>query len=458
MNKYIGTKNFYRRVTVIALPLILQMGIANMVIFLDNVMIGQLGTDAMSGVAIVNQLVFVATLCIFGIMSSAGIFGAQFFGNCDREGTQSTFRFKWIAGLFVMLCIILLMYFFQTPLIQLFLHQGGTSGNIENTLAYGQTYLSIAVLALLPYTITQIYATSLQEMSQTFIPMIAGCIAVFIDLTLNYSLIFGHFGAPALGPKGAAIATLIARICECLFIIFFTHRYSKVRDYFKNIYCTFHVPLALTRKIITRGLPLFMNEILFALSMTALLQCYSIKGLATVAAFNINNTIADLFSIIFFAMGNCVSIIVGQLLGAHKMEEAVDTDRKLIAFSVFCGLVMGIFLYLLGPVFPNLYAVSDEVKQLTTRLLQTYAFFMPIRAFIHVSYFTMRTGGKTWITFFFDSFYNWVILIPLVFILTHFTNLSIPLIFIIACSSDIIKVILGFILLKKQVWVNNIIL
>ena len=174
--------------------------------------------------------------------------------------------------------------------------------------------------------------------------MKAGVIAVFVNLILNYILIYGKLGAPALGVQGAAIATIISRFVECAVVLIHTHRHVQQNPFVKGLYSTLKVPAGLVAKIITKGMPLLLNETLWAAGMAMLTQCYSIRGLNVIAALNISNTINNVFNIVFLALGDSVAIIVGQLLGAGKMKEARDTDNKMIAFSVISCTVMAVFM------------------------------------------------------------------------------------------------------------------
>ena len=457
LKKFIGDKRFYKMVLTIAIPIMIQNGITNFVGFLDNIMIGQIGTDQMSGVSIVNQLMFVFNICIFGIVSGAGIFGAQFYGKGDQEGLRDTFRFRFIVCIIASIGALVLFCAKGTALISLYLHEGSQTGNMASTLQFGEQYLLVMVIGLIPFAITQAYSSVLRETGETIIPMISGICAVLVNLTLNYILIFGKLGAPALGVIGAAIATIISRFVECSIIIIWTHTHTERNRFIQHAYRTFRIPATLAKQIIIKGSPLMINEALWASGMATLLQCYSNRGLAVVAGMNISNTINNVFNIVYIALGDAVAIIIGQLLGANKMEEAKEKDTKLIFFSTASCFVIGSIMILLAPLFPAIYNTSDEVKVLATQFIRIMAICMPLCGFLHASYFTIRSGGKTIITFIFDSCFVWVITIPIAFVLTHFTNLHIVPLFFICQAIDIFKCILGFVLVKKGVWINNIV-
>ncbi len=453
----IGDRAFYKTVLTVAVPMMIQNGITNFVGLLDNIMIGRVGTEQMSGIAIVNQLLLVFNLAIFGAISGAGIFGAQFFGCGDHKGVRHTFRFKTIICLLIVLGSAAVFLGFGDSLIRLYLHGEGTPEAVEATLHYGKVYLEVMLLGLLPFGVEAVYTSTLRECGETMVPMRAGIIAVFVNLVFNYLLIFGNFGFPEMGVAGAAWATVLSRYVQMFIVIFWTHRHTDKMIFAQGVYSSLKVPAALTGKIVLRGTPLVVNEMLWSAGMATLMQCYSVRSLDAVAALNISGTITNLFNIVFWAMGNAIAIMVGQLLGAGKMEEARDTDYKLIAFSVFSCVFIGGLLVLLAPLFPMLYNTSFEVKHLAARFIRVAACCMPIAAFIHASYFTLRSGGKTVITFLFDSVYMWVVSIPLAFVLSRYTSIPVVPLYMCCQLIDLIKCAVGFALVKKGVWINNIV-
>jgi len=202
-----------------------QNGITNFVSLLDNIMVGQVGTNQMSGVAIANQLIFVYNLCIFGGMSGAGIFGAQFFGQGNNDGLRYVFRFKLVTGFIITALGAVVFSMYGEPLIALYLDEGNSALANAETLQYAMEYLQIMLVGFLPFVAVQIYASTLREVSEAVLPMIAGIVAVFVNLVLNYILILGNFGAPALGVVGAAIATVTSRFVECFIVVLWTHRH-----------------------------------------------------------------------------------------------------------------------------------------------------------------------------------------------------------------------------------------
>ena len=457
MRKLIGTKDFYKKVLYISIPIMIQNGITNFVSMLDNIMVGQIGTDQMSGVAIVNQLMFVFNICIFGGISGAGIFTAQFYGKGDREGIQNTFRFKIYTCAILTTLAIAIFGVADDFLISLYLHEGSEVGNLALTLTCGKEYLAIMLIGLVPFAISQIYASTLRECGETILPMIGGVAAVLVNLGLNYILIFGNFGAPRLGANGAAVATVISRFVEMGIVVIWTHAKKAKYTFIPGIYKSMRIPGELVRIILAKGLPLMANEIFWAVGMAVIAQCYAYRGLAVVAAQNITSTIANVFNIVYIALGSSVSIIVGQLLGAGRKEEAKEKDAQLIAFAVASCTLVAVFMACFSKVFPEVYNTEQQVKDLATALILVSTLVMPLQAFTHASYFTLRSGGKTWITFLFDSVFVWVIVVPVAYILSRFTTIGIIQVYLLVQATELVKCIIGFFMVRSGIWLQNIV-
>lgn len=441
----------------VAVPIMVQNGISNFVSLLDNIMVGRVGTEQMSGVAIVNQLMFIYFLCIFGGLAGAGIFTAQYYGSNDDEGIRHTFRYKLWMALTLTTIAFCVLFFFGDSLIRLYLNESESTGDLAATLSYGKEYMGAVFIGMPAIMISQVYISTLRECGETLVPMKAGIAAVVVNVVLNYVLIFGKLGLPELGVVGAGLATSISRYVEAFIVISWTHRHKEKNTYINGMYKTLKVPIRLAKNYFVKGVPLLINETLWSTGIAVLMQCYSVRGLDVVAGQNIANTINNMFNIAFIALGDAIAIIIGQLLGAGKMEEARDTDNKIIAFSVSLCIVIAAIMFLMAPLFPEIYNTSAEVKNLATQFIRIQAVFMPQSAFLHAAYFTLRSGGKTIVTFLFDSVFMVFVSIPLAYSLCHFTAFYIAIIFALVQLADIIKAIIGFVLLKKGIWLNNIV-
>ncbi len=453
----IGTKQFYKKILVLMLPIMIQNGITNLVNLLDNIMVGSLGTNQMTGVAISNQLIFVFNLCIFGAVSGASIFGAQFFGKGDDDGLRHTLRYKLIFCVFLTVAAIFVFFNFGNSLIGLYLKGEGTVTDILATSKYAQGYLNIILIGLIPYAVSQAYSGTLRETGKATPPMVAGLVAVVVNLVFNYILIFGKFGAPKLGIYGAAIATVLSRFVELAIIVLYTHLNSNKLSFAKSLFRSFKIPKKLIIDITLKGMPLLINETLFGLGIAAINRCYSLKGLEVVAANNINQTFFNFFAVVFSAAGAAITIILGQMLGANKTKEAKDSAFKLIAFSVFVSTISAAVFFVAAQFIPIFYNTTDEVKHLATNLMRICALFIPFDAYFHAAYFTIRSGGKTIITILFDSCFIWFVSFLTALLLCKYSSLSILAIYAICQSLNIIKCVIGYVLVKSGIWIKNIV-
>lgn len=456
-NTFIGDRNFYITVFMLVLPIIVQNAISNFVSLLDNIMVGQVGTAQMSGVAIANQLLFVFNLTIFGGISGAGIFGAQFFGAGDHEGLRNTVRFKlWIVSIILVIAIGVFLTC-GDQLILLYLTGEGDATERVAMFEYSRNYLRIMLWGLLPFSVSQVYSGTLREMGETIVPMVASLAGVFTNLCLNYVLIYGKLGFPVLGVEGAAIATVISRFVEMAIIVVYIHKNTDRFKFVHGLYRTIMVPRSLTFNIIKKGTPLLVNELLWSLGMTTLTQVFSTRGLEVVAALNITSTVTNMFNVVYISMGSAVAVMVGQALGANDIPRAKQTAWRLIFFNVCICIVIGSILIVLSPFLPHIYNTTDYVCKLATRFMQTSAVYMAVNAVSHCAYFTIRSGGKTFMTFLFDSAYTWGVLVPFTYLLTHFTSLDIFALYPVCYLTDVLKCIVGILVVKYGNWAQNMV-
>ncbi len=453
----LGTKDFYKMMLGIAVPMMIQNGLTNFVNLLDNLMIGRVGTNAISGIAIANQLVFIFFLLMFGATSGVGIFSAQFYGKGDVKGLRDTFRFKLIMNT-VIACISIVVFAVLAPtLVSLFLEGEGSAEDAAETLAVGVSYLKIQLVSLVPIGVSYAYAGTLRDTGHTKVPMLASIAAIFVNLIGNAVLIYGLFGLPALGADGASIATVISRFVEMGVLIIYTGTHGSFHKFIIGAFADFRVPLYLCRKFVLKSLPLMANETLWALGMAVLNQSYSYRSLSAVAAVSIETTIFNVMSVAFIAMGEAGGIVVGQILGSGDVDKAKDHAIKMRDFTVFCAVVFGVFMLIISPFFPRFYNVTDEVRSLASTLIFITGLIMPVIAFTHASYFIIRAGGNTLITFIFDCGYTWFIVVPLAWILSRKTGVSVPVMMFTVQWAEIIKCIMGEVMVRSGIWAKNIV-
>lgn len=458
MNHSLNGKNFYRRLILITLPIILQNGISTFVSLLDNIMVGRLGTLEMSGVSIVNQLMTVFYITIYGAASGASIFTAQFYGSDDTAGVRHATRFKMYFCLILTLIAGVLFTWQGDGLIRLFLRGEGNVQDADQILIHGRDYLRCMLWGMIPFTMANTYASTLRECGKTTPPMIASICSVLVNLVLNYLLIYGKLGLPAMGVTGAAIATVIARFAELAIVAVWTHLHHNENPFIEGFYRSAHIPMGLFKQIGIKSVPLLFNELMWSTGMAFLNQCYSTCGLNVVPALNISSTLANLAAVVCFAIGTSVSIIIGQMLGAdYSRQEVLSASKKCLWTGVASGFVFGLLMLAVAGLFPQLYNTTDEVRALATKLIWlTALIWLPMRAFIHPVYFAIRAGGKTFITMMFDSGFLWLTMVPVAYLLSRYTSISILWLYAVCNGMELIKCAIGYWMLNRGDWIQNL--
>ncbi len=451
-----GERSIYKRAMALAVPMMIQNGITNMVGLIDNIMVGSLGTEAITAVSIVGQLLFVFFLAIFGGLSGPGIYAAQYFGKGDMEGVRNTFRIKHLICAACLAAGLLAFVLGDELLIGLYLKGESSTVDPIQTMDFAKQYLGIMLWGLPPFVITQIFASSLRETGDSIKPMVGGLFSVATDIIFNYLLIFGKLGFPEMGVRGAALATVIARVVEMAVVIGWAFLRRKKHSFLQGAYRTLLVPAKTAGAIIKKGTPIFLNEFMWAGGMAALTQSYSVLGLDNVTGLNISNALCNLLNVVFIALGNAVGILIGQTLGAGRYEQAKKDSFSLTKFTGIICVGLTVILVSVSGVFPSFYDTTDEIRRSATLFIIITALFFPVQGFLNALYFTLRSGGKTLVTFLFDSVFTWVVAVPAAFILCRFSGLSVFVIYTIIQAADIIKLVIGYVLIKKDIWISNI--
>ena len=451
-------KDLLKKTCLLAVPIMIQNGISNAVGLIDNLMVGSLGTEAIVAISISGQLLFVFWLALFGGLSGPGIFGAQYYGNGDIKGVQDVFRLKFWIAIIVGFLGILTFYNLDTFLLGLYMKGQAKDIDAALTLSLAKEYLRIRAVGIPFIVITQVYATTLRETDESFKPMVAGIVSVVVDVLFNYLLIFGKFGFPKLGVAGAAYATLIARVSEFSVLVIWSHLRSKKHLFLKGLYKTLFIKnKAMILPILKKSTPIMLNEFLWAGAIAFMTTCYSTRGLDVLAGINISNAICNLLNVVFIALGNAVGIVAGQLLGAGEFKRAKESSVTLMWFTALVCLILSAILIAISGWFPTLYDTTDSAKKMARMFIIITACFFPMQGFLNSLYFTLRSGGKTFITFIFDSVFSWTVCATSAFVLSRYTSMNIYGLFICVQALEIIKVIVGYVMIKKGIWISNLV-
>jgi putative MATE family efflux protein len=324
----------------------------------------------------------------------------------------------------------------------------------ELSFIEAKRYLKIILFCIPLNGISVLLSSTFREIGEVKVPMFAGIIAIFVNIFFNYTLMFGHFGFPELGVQGAALGTIIARLVEISILLFISFKNKLV--FVDGLFNKIKVNFELFKNISKKTLPMISNELLWSVGTTMFVFLYGKRGTDIMQAYNISNTTANIFYTVFGAMAIGIQILVGQKLGENKIEEAKENAYKLQFLGIIISLLFGVILFVISPYIMYIYNSSPYIEGLAVDFMRVVAFLIFIYSFNASCYFTLRAGGKTLVTFFFDSVYMWVVAVPLAFIMIYFTELNILTVFIIIQLPDLIKSLIGFFLVKSGFWANNL--
>ncbi len=447
MRSLIGSRVFYKRLFQVSLPIVLQQLLTSSLQLIDNLMVGSLGESSINSVSVVNQLYFVIILITFGALGGAGIFTAQYFGSGEVEKLKETFRFKLIVALMLVILSVFVFSVFGPFLIGLFTEN-------EVTLAGGMDYLNIVKWSMLPWAFSIAISTTFREIGVTKVLLYITIAAILTNTGLNYLLIFGKFGFPALGVEGAAYGTLASRFVEFGLMMILLVKKGKIFN--TRVKDIFKIEKVVLKGIFIMAIPLLLNEFFWSMGQTMFMQSYSTRGDISLAAMTITGAISQLVFVTFGGIGTGIAVLVGNTLGKNMLEEAKDNAKKVIAFAVVFAFFTGLILFGLSFFIVDLYDVSEATKILAGKNIRINAIFIPVFSFNVSMYFTLRSGGDTRSTMLMDSGYMWVVQVPLIFILARVTNLNVVMLFLIVQGLELPKSIFALSRYRKENWVRNL--
>lgn len=441
-------KELMRKCKSIAFPIMFQSLIISAVNLVDNLMVGLLGDVAISGVASANKYYNVIQFVLFSTINSCIIYLSQYNGANNHEKMKQTFRFTLVFTYAVLLVGFACVMLFPNQLIKFIIDDPAI-------IDAGTRYFRYAAFSYLPMGFSLVVANAMRAIGETKIPLRISAVSMFVNAVLDYGLILGKFGLPRLEIEGAAIATIISRIVEMILCYYALKKGEYVFD--TNIKDLFKFPKDLVLSILIKAWPLVLNEIAWNIGMVTLLKCYSSRGAVVNAAYSISNIVSDLFFALFSGMATASSVLIGTPLGANKLDEARDNGYKLICFSVYMAIFFGVGLFMSSFVVGIIYSkVSYEVITLSKQILRCQGLIYWIYMFNTQCYFTLRAGGATKSTMILDCGYMWAVNIPVVAILSYFTNLPILTVYVIGQLTDIGKGIVAYKIVRKESWVKNL--
>ncbi len=441
---------FLRKALTIALPVAMQGMLNTVVNLVDNLMIGNLGSTAIASVGLANKVFFVFSLLVFGVCSGSGILAAQYWGNQDLKNIRK------VLGLSLMISLAgAVVFLIPARLIPELMMRIFTTS--DASIQMGAAYLAVAALSYPCTAVTNTYVAMLRAVNRVKEPVIISCIAIAVNIVFNYILIFGKFGAPAMGVVGAALATLIARIVEVVLILAVVYlgktalacRARELFGYSKEF----------LRQFFHTAIPVICNEFIWGLGVTIYSMAYGRMGDDAVAAITIATMIQDIVVVLFQGLSAATAVILGNEMGAGKLKRAEKYAKYFIILQVFLTAAAMLIVYVIRWPVISLYqpGISDEVALSTSRCLNTFILFMMPKMFNFVNVVgILRSGGDTVWCLFIDTSGVWFIGIPLAFIGGLVLKQPIHIVYGMVLLEEVYKMIVGFWRYRKKKWLRNL--
>ena len=439
---------FLKKALMIACPVALQGMLNTIVNMVDTLMIGGLGSTAIAAVGLANKVFFVFSLLVFGIVSGGGILAAQFWGSGDVKNIRK------VLGLCVMLAMVGAMFFVVPALTapRMVMRIFTTS---EGSIELGAKYLRIAALSYPFIALTNVYVAMLRATNKVVFPVICSCIAIVVNICLNYVLIFGKFGAPTMGVAGAACATLTARCIEVTLVLFYV--YGKKLPLACGPKGMFGWHKAFITQFLETSAPVIANEFMWGLGTTLYSLAYGRMGDDAVAAITIATTIQDIFVVLFQGLSAATAVILGNELGAGKIKRAEKYATQFFILQFIITMAADLVMVAGRWQIIGIYTITPQVAMDVNLCLLVFALYMPAKMFNYVNVVgVLRSGGDTKMCLFLDTSGVWIIGVPLAFLGALVWHLPIYLVYALVLSEEIYKMILGYWRYRQKKWLRNL--
>lgn len=441
-------KDYFTQLYKLAIPIALQNLLTASLSMVGNVMVGQLGDASIAAVGLAGQVFFLLMLILFGISSGSAMFTAQLWGYKDITNLRKVLGLCLSLGIFVAGLFFLLCELIPTQIIGIFTLD-------PQVIALGGDYLQIYAWAFLFFSITSGFAAVLRSIGEVKLPMLITVSALALNIALNYVLIFGALGFPALGIRGAAISAVIARVAECLVIVIIIYR--KKYPVAAKISEMLGFNPSFIGRIFKPVLPVILNELMWSLAITTYNIVYAHIGTPSIAAMNIVGTVDNLAFVPFFGLSSAIAIIAGHKIGAGEKESAYrDVGRTLGLTFIFALAVCGIVLVVKGPLI-GLYEITPDVALYANRALIIMAFWELVRSQNMVLVVgMMRSGGDTRYSLFLDGVIIWILGVPMAVLGGLILHLPVYLVYLMVMSEEFTKCVLGLRRYFSRKWIHDL--
>lgn len=440
---------FSRNLLRLAIPIAAQSLVMNALNAVDVLMIGQLGETAIAAVGLAGQVFFLMSLFLFGVGSGSAIFSAQFWGREDVPNVRRVLGLALLLGIGGSALFSLVAIFAPAAVLMLYSHDPAV-------IEAGSRYLRVVGLCYVPTAISVVFAMVLRSVRQVKAPMFVSMVALSLKTVLAYALIFGHFGAPAMGIMGAAVATVIARLVECGLILALTYHFQLPAA--ARLAELLDINRELVGHFVRTSAPVVLGEVLWSLGITVYSGIYARIGTEAIAATNIASTIESVAMVPLFGIGNAAAIMLGNRIGAGRNEGAMRDARRLLLLAVALGAGMGALILLVRGPLLTLYRISPEAQGYARNVLLILAGALWIKsANLMMIVGILRSGGDTRFALAADTGPLWLIGIPMALLGAFVLHLPVYWVVLMVMSDEITKFVIGALRVRSGRWIHNVV-
>lgn len=443
----IKEENFYRKLTVIGIPMIIQQVIAVTLNLADTIMVGKVSENALAAVGAANQVYFIFSVVLFGIFSGAAVHAVQYWGIRDLVSLRK------IVGIDYTMCLVLsvptvAVVFAGAPFfIRLFSQE-------PEVIELGTQYMKIACFSYIFAALSFVISYNSRSIQDLKYPTIINACAIAMNIFLNYVFIYGNFGVPALGVRGAAIATTVSRILECVAMMLsvYLRKEHPLKAYPSQLFCYSRELLV---NVMKTAVPVIITEGMWAFSVSAIFAAYGKISASALAISQIAVTVTDFFQTIYFGLGNASSVIIGEVLGQGRRSTAFEYSRKVLKVTWILNIIMTVVIILARAPIAAIYDFSPETTEMLMKALLVYAVALTPKMLAYMTICAiLRAGGDTVFCMYMDVAFNVGLQIPLAYIGVLVLKWPLHWVMAFVAIADFIKVFFCYYRYYSKKWMN----
>ena len=446
MSLFVKDKPFYKAFFSMTAIIALQNLITFAVNLADNVMIGGYSQDALSGVAMVNQIQFLLQMVVGGIGNGITVLGAQYWGKKQIEPIRRVTSIGMVLAIGASALMMLAVYFFPSQVLSLLTNE-------QAVIAEGKKYLVIICYSYILFAITNVLLASLRSVETVRIGFVVTLTALAVNVVLNYGLIYGRLGMQEMGVEGAAIATLISRIVEFLIVVIYALLFDKKIGWKpKDL---LHLDGSLFRDYIRVGMPLILSSSIWGLAMSAQTAILGRMGGETIAANSIATTIFQVITVVTYGSASASSVVIGKAVGEGDIPRVKAYSKTLQIIYIFIGILTGLVLWLCKDFIISLYSITEETRALTVEFIAVLSVTVIGTSYQCACLTGIVTGGgDTKFVLINDLIHQWLIVIPSAFLSAFVFHAPLWVTFACLKSDQVLKCFVAIVKVNRYKWIR----